>query len=184
MRALVYSRWKRSVFRLLSLSVVVMLGGCEAPEKLPSDPREAVKLGWRRLASAEYDEAAEAFQHAASRATPGSREQLMARFALANTHQNCKPNHDYEAAAKIYAELATADRGGEIGSWSALALVRMKHLQLYEVGAAATLPSDADLNSVRNAYEKVAADFPNTDAADEANVYVGASYIEQISDAN
>ena len=174
---------------LLAGAVVLlaMLAGCEQ-KKYPDDPRETLKLGWQQLSSAEYDSAEEAFQYAAAHAKAGSRDFLMARFGLANTMQNRKPVHDYDAAAAVYRELADADKGGEIGSWSALSIVRMQHLKLYEVGhtsggdfGGSTLPSDAELDAVRTEYDKIAVNFPNTDAADEGNMFTGASYIEEIT---
>lgn len=166
--------------------LAILLTGCEQ-KKFSEDPHEVLKLGWQQLSSAEYDSAEEAFQHASAHAAAGSRDFLMARFGLANTFQNRKPVHDYDAATAVYKEIVVADKGGEVGSWSALAIVRMQHLRLYEVGhrasgdADSTLPADSELDVIRKAYETVAADFPGTDAADEANMFAGASYIEEVS---
>jgi hypothetical protein len=231
--------------------VLLALWGCEKKDPIPVDAHAALKFGWTQLSSADYEIAQEAFQRAADKSTPGSRDALMAKFGVANTYQNRKPTPSYDDATRIYQELATADKGGEIGAWSALAIVRMQHLKLYEVGRVDTtsqatlifwqaagiflgaialaigtvwlfrnttpwikaplfivivsagwlasshwnqvptgavtlpnLPNTAELEAVRDSYKHVSADFPNTDAADEAAMYVGASYIEEVEQAS
>ena len=169
----------------LSFFVVALalLSGCEQPQTYPDDPHAALKVGWTQLGSAEYDRAIEAFQHALKHAAPNSRDALLARFGLASTEQSRKPTPNYDEAARLFQELATADKGGEIGAWSALAIVRMQHLKLYEVGhggTKSTLPTTAELDSVRDGYKGVIALFPGRDAADEAAMFIGASYIEQV----
>ena len=181
--------------RLLAAPValaLLLLASCEEVRKLPDGAAEATALGWSLLSRAEYDSAEEAFAHATKRAAPNSPELLAARFGLANAYQHRKPTANNAGAEALYKELAAQDKGGETGSWSALALARIHHLDLYAVkkaegGAAGTgtpLPTTAVLDGIRAEYRGVIENFSGRQAAEEAAIFCGSSFIDEIDEQN
>jgi len=115
------------------LALCLVMPGCVEEEEIPRETQAAITAGWTFFAVAEFDRAEAAFTQAAASAAPGSREYLLAKFGLGNACQHRKPTAKTEEAKKLYAELTRQDKGGDIGAWSALALVRIDHLKLYDV---------------------------------------------------
>lgn len=179
-----------SLRNLLAAALCLGLASCQQQDALPQNSATAVAEGWNSLSTAEYDRAEELFVHAANSAKDDKRTYLLARFGLANVYQHRKPTPQLAEAEKVFNELVAADAGGDLGGWSCLAIARIHHIGLYEAsrvsqgtGAAAAmkLPSSVELDTVRTDYQRVMDLFPKTMAAEEAAVFYGASFIEQIA---
>jgi len=122
--------------RLLSVllpALCLFAPGCGENADIPRGVKPAIEAGWTFFAVAEFERSEAAFNYAASAAAPGSPEYLMAKFGLANAYQHRKPTAKLTEAKAVYGKLATEDKGGEIGGWSALALARIDHMKLYDV---------------------------------------------------
>jgi tetratricopeptide (TPR) repeat protein len=124
-------RWLCVLTLLAALSAI--LPGCGEVTEFPKETKAAIEAGWTFYAVSEFDRAEAAFTHAATNAAPGSHEYFMAKFGLANAYQHRKPTAKTDEAKAAYEDIATQDKGGEIGGWSALALARIEHMKLYDV---------------------------------------------------
>ncbi|HEY3319724.1 MAG TPA: tetratricopeptide repeat protein [Planctomycetota bacterium] len=115
------------------LAALLSLSGCRKEVGVAEDPKKSIEAGWTFFAVSEFDRAEAAFNKAVAAAPAGSQDNLFARFGLANAYQHRTPTAKLEEAKKAYAELVEADKAGEIGGWSCLALARIEHLKLYDV---------------------------------------------------
>ena len=165
---------------ILTLSLLLSIGGCDELQHAPADPRQAIAEGWLDISTSQFDAAEALFIHAAETARPKSAEYLQARYGLANACQHRKPTSKTDEARAIYKTLVELDNAGEIGAWSSLALARIEHLNLYAAGHA-KLPEPAEIEAVRRMYQVTIDSFPQTQAAEESAVYSGAALIEQMS---
>jgi tetratricopeptide (TPR) repeat protein len=177
---------------MLAAALCLCLTSCQQPDALPQNAPTAVAEGWNLLSTAEYDRAEELFTHAASLSKDDKRTYLLARFGLANVYQHRKPTPQLAEAEQVFNELVAADANGDLGGWSCLAIARIHHIGLYEpsrvsqaTGTAASmkLPTGTELDTVRADYQRVMDLFPKTMAAEEAAVFYGASFVEQIAPA-
>lgn len=123
--------WRYASALLVALSV--LLPGCGEVTEFPKETKAAIEAGWTFYAVSEFDRSEAAFTHAASSAAPNSHDYFMARFGLANAYQHRKPTPKTPEAKATFEEIASQDKGGEIGGWSALALARIDHMKLYDV---------------------------------------------------
>jgi len=130
------ARFSQRLWRALPPALAVLclfVPGCVVEEEIPHETKAAIDAGWTFFAVSEFDRAEAAFNQAAATAASGSRDYLLARFGLANAYQHRRPAAKTEQAKAVHGELAKLDKGGEIGGWSALALARIDHLNLYDV---------------------------------------------------
>ena len=242
---------------LLLCTLLVLLTGCSEEYSGPKEPRAAIDQGWVLIGVAEWDRAEATFQYAADHAKAGSPDYLHARFGLGNAYQHRKPQAKSAEALDLYTKLAAEDKGGEIGAFAALSVVRIHHLKLYapenldnahnsdstqrpmitplllilslfigtgaayllknrskrqgllalatiiliawgigsfldrEAPAAAeasakptapsSLPDAAALDGIRAEYQQIVDAFPNTHAAEEAAIWIGSTWIAQMT---
>jgi tetratricopeptide (TPR) repeat protein len=159
-------------------TVIFLISGCGHDEEISANPDAAIRSGWLYVSVSEFDRAESIFSKVIAGSTRGSRDELLARFGLANAYQHRKPLPKYQEAEEVYASLINDDKEGEIGGWSALAIARMAHLQLYEVGK--LLPTQTDLAPVQKKYQEVMKNFMGSPAADEAAVFFAGCYVEQL----
>jgi tetratricopeptide (TPR) repeat protein len=157
---------------------ILLISGCGHEEEISANPDTAIRSGWLYVSVSEFDRAETIFSKVIAGSTRGSRDELLARFGLANAYQHRKPLPKFKEAEEVYASLIKDDKEDEIGAWSALAIARMAHLQLYEVGKA--LPTKSDFAPVQNKYKEVVEKFTGSPAVDEAVVFLASCYVEQL----
>lgn len=154
------------------LLLVGALAGCKREAAAAADPRAALVDGWQNFRLAEYEFANKDFSSALAGAKKGSDEYLQAVFGLANVWNLRRPGEDPARAKKLYEQVIAEASDHDLAAWSALALVRMKHV--VPVG------QDPDYDAVRAGYQAIIEKYPNHLAAKEATIYLNAILISTL----
>lgn len=158
------------------LAFLLLLTSCARQEQALPAP-ELVQGGWNDYRLGEYNRAIEKFQQAVDTTEGGSDLHLQALYGLASTW-NLRlplPDQDKELAKRLYEEIVSSAPNHDLAAWSLLALARMKHV--VPVG------QEPDYDEVRKAYRDIIDRFGDHLAAQEAFVYLTATYVATLDPA-
>lgn len=151
---------------ILGLLAGVLLCGCSRQAAQAGlTPAARVAQGWNQFSMGEYSLAAKRFETAAAEAVADDALRAQAVYGLAVTAWLRQPDPELPKAEALFRELA-AGNNADYAAWSALCLVRIKHL----------VPGDAtpDYLSLHKAYMAVYEKYPQHAAGEEAFLYAQA----------
>jgi len=121
-----------AILTMVAAVVLLLSGGCGQPEAASGTPTQQLANGWLFFAVSDFDRAEQHFNQVLT-GNAEKAQQIEALYGLASVHQHRKPAPNTPAAIETYERVATLDKGGDFGAWSALSLARIDHLKLYEV---------------------------------------------------
>ncbi|NCC50606.1 MAG: tetratricopeptide repeat protein [Spartobacteria bacterium] len=161
--------------KLIPTAMVVLLAvgfcGC-AGVKQDKDAATLLKEGWESYQLGEFKLAIRLFEQAREITPENDPLYPDILYGLATTWNLRRPNQDPALAEGYYNRLLELAPESELAAWTMLGLARMKHL--VPVG------EDPDYEQVRQGYYNVIETYPDHLAADEAFLYLQASYVQDL----
>lgn len=156
---------------LLAVLMSMLLFGCgESSRHLDFD--KALDQGWTFFQVGEFNQSEKYFKEAIAKAGSDHLKQAEALYAMGMNHGFRRPKENITLAREYFQKVVDMDHGGELdlAPWCLLAEARL--LALVAVG------KEIDVPKLREAYEKVVAQYPFHPAGEEAFIYQQLTYIE------
>jgi tetratricopeptide (TPR) repeat protein len=167
---------KRFFYMLLAFAAcggLLFVAGCGRCDNVVGD-QDPIAAGWEHFRLGEFDQAQKLFELVRDKEGCAPSERMDAIFGLATVWDLRAPmtDQDKKLAAQLYHEVIYEEPDGRLAPWSMLALARMKHL--VPVG------KEPDYKAVQAAYLKVWQKYPESQAGQEAFIFLQATYIRSM----
>ena len=144
-------------------AIALFIAGCRDGDAGPAGAGDTLKQGWQQYRLSEFRSAIATFERIRRTQRPGSELYLQALYGEAACWNNRRDGRDSERASTLYRELIHTAPAHPLASWSALDLVKIRHL--------APADQEIDYPNLIREYEEVHTRYPGTPAGTEAFLY-------------